>query len=145
MSDTAFSLASVLRLRELERNACRQQWLDACRDLENLQQRVETVTGEIAELHQRVRRTLRGGHVPLDHLQIQHGYEQTLKLEADELRRASDQADQARQERQAALVVAEQAVRALEKLKERQGQLTRKRTEHKAQQALDEAAARRAA
>lgn len=144
MAESAFSLATVLRLRELERDQCRQQWMDACHELEILQHRVEAVSGEIHELHQRVRQTLRAGILPLDHLQIQHGYEQTLKQEADELRRASHSADEARQERQAALVEAEQAVRALEKLKERHGQRTRTRSERTAQLALDEAAARRA-
>ncbi|MFO0869835.1 MAG: flagellar export protein FliJ [Pirellulales bacterium] len=140
---TAFRLQSVLRWRELQRDECRQAWAEACRDEENLRQRAEQLWEEIVSQQARRRQALDTGTVQLDAIQARHCYELTLRHELESLHHASALAAQRRESQRQAWQEADQAVEALERLRERAAESLAVSERRQEQRETDDSAARR--
>ena len=120
MAAFRFSLASVLRLRNRKRDECRRVLARAVEQLEELEARNQRVLDEQKELSSLLKQQSQSGKIDIDlisrcqmHIsELGRLYQQNL-LECERARNAVAQC-------RAQLVVADQQVKALEKLEDKQ-------------------------
>ncbi len=115
-----YRLAPMLRLRESERDRCRQEAAEALRNEEEAAVRVHQLNNELAELRKSVERASRPGRIAIDRFAHRELYERQLKTDlrqAEEAHRAATaEVERCRQR----LVDANREVQILEKHREQQ-------------------------
>ena len=136
----AFRLKSVLVVRQRERGQRRSELAEAVRAEALLGERRRRLELQRSDTGSPVAQT--GGELNLSHLQAADQFRRVLRRElkslTDELQRAQAEVDERRQ----AVVAADQQVRALEKLHERQRAEFDRQHATRRQRELDEAASR---
>ncbi len=125
-----YRLATMLRLRENERDRCRQELAEARRDEQRAAARVIQLKDELSALRTRVLQVTRPGVIDVERLRNAQRYEQQLRVDLRQAE-ANHQATAAEAERRRqTLVEADREVQMLEKHREQQ--LARHRaTEHR--------------
>jgi len=116
MNPFAFRLDPVLRVRDSERDQCRLRVAETLLDLQNVDQQIATINQELKQA--RAERSHLEGPVQVDRLLASDAYEAVLRE-----RRHSHEGERATivktlDERRAALLAADRAVRSLELLRE---------------------------
>jgi flagellar export protein FliJ len=141
MKRFVFRLATLLRIREAERDERRAQLADAFRVEAELQKQMTELEGELAAA--RRAHTADVGLVDVDRMLAAQRY--GLVLEMDRRRLAEQQATVAQEveTRRAALVEADREVRVLERLRETQHDRWRAEAEKQQMKLLDEVASQR--
>ncbi|MFO0817286.1 MAG: flagellar FliJ family protein [Pirellulales bacterium] len=142
--NSPFRLASILRWREVERDSRRQEWVEACDREAELRVSAQRLWEEIQAEQSRRRAALDAGAVSIDELQTRHRYELALREELDSLQQARDEAARQRELRQGQLAEAEQALKALERLRQQHSDQLASDLRRREQLNCDESAARQA-
>jgi flagellar FliJ protein len=143
MAAFRFRLQSLLRLREADRDRCREQLAAAYRADQLLVQRQESVRQEIDQNTELVRSRSQPGLVPIDGLLLSHRYELLLQAQWRQLATQRQQVGIEIERRRQALVEADRELRVLEKLRERHAAQYQATQERHAVRELDEMALRR--
>ena len=145
MTEFRFRLASLMRLRESERDERREALAQAYRADQVLEQRQEAVQADLRENQRQVQQCAAPGPVSVERLLGRHRYELVLQSQLQQLQRQRQTIAAEVEGRRLALVEADRELKILEKLRERHFQ------EHVFQQQklelreLDEIALRRTA
>jgi len=119
MAKFSFRLASVLRLRESVRDEKRARLAEAYAALQKLEDRRAEIQHESQELTRWQKDTSRG-QVNVDRILDAQRYQSILQAELEVIARQTAAVDVEMEKRRAALVAADQDVKALEKLRESQ-------------------------
>lgn len=120
MSEFQFSLQSVLKVRLAERDGRRTELADAQRSLLALQTEFGRLERDLQHLRAQLRRSLLPGSLDVAHLQSCNACELTLRREIDLLDQQRRDAEKEAEQCHAALIQADQQVRMLEKLSDKQ-------------------------
>jgi flagellar export protein FliJ len=115
-----FRCATLLRLREADRDEKRLHLADALRAQEIVEQRIEEINAEMEAVRARAARGAMPGPVDVDALMETQRYELLLKGERKAAEDQKDRVAAEAQRRREALVAADREVRTLEKLRENQ-------------------------
>lgn len=137
-----FRLAAVLQVRETERDARRQDWIAACETEAAVKTRAEHLWEEIRAEQARRRSAFECGTVSMDDVQVRHRYELALRDELQSLQQAHAEATRIREVCESQLLLAEQALEAIERLRDRHEQEELTALRRREQFACDEAASR---
>jgi flagellar export protein FliJ len=144
MPEPRFRLATLLRLRESNRDECRARLAESQRTDQELLDQMTRLGMEQQRVQDECRKAAGPGSVDVDRLVEAHRYAVSLRGREEELRqRRQTLALEIRQRRQA-LVKADQDVQVLEKLRDRRLERHRIEEERKAAKQIDEAALRAA-
>ncbi len=135
-----FRLATLLRLRETNRDERLAALAEARRADEDLAGRLERLEIEQSRLQEESRKAAGPGAVDVDQLVEAHHYAVLLQTRQEELRRERQTMAVEIDRRRQALLAADRDVRVLEKLRERRSQQHRREEERQAAKQLDEAA-----
>jgi flagellar FliJ protein len=135
-----FRLATLLRLREADRDERRTQLADAQRAEDIVRARIGEIEGELGRLRGDAGRLSRPGLVNVDELMEIERYE--LLLGAERLAAVQQQKLVAEEveRRRGALVVADREVRVLERLRETQHERHRQEADRQDRKQMDETA-----
>lgn len=120
MSEFRFSLQSVLKVRVAERDERRTELADAQRLEFALQTEIDRVNRDLQYLRAHARSFLVPGNVDIAHLRNCNSCEQTLRREIALLDQQRHEAETEAEQCRAALLQADQQVRMLEKLIDKQ-------------------------
>jgi flagellar export protein FliJ len=140
MAKFQFTLSSLLRLRELERDDRRTALAQAYRAEAILKAQRQKLEAELMDLIRRCRNVSAPGHVDVDGLLEVRRYEMALKTGENELDKQEMAVAAEIEKRRQALAEASREVRALEKLKEKQHHRHRQEENRREIKLLDEAA-----
>lgn len=144
MAKYSFRLASLLRLREATRDECRQLLAQVLREDDQLAQRLADLRTRRAALLADSQSAVQPGVLNVERLRDAQRYERSLHLEEAELLEQRAKLAIEIDQRRAALVSADTAVRALEKLREAGMLRHQQEQERTDMQQLDEVALRQA-
>jgi flagellar export protein FliJ len=131
-------MATLLRLREANRDERRVQLAEAQRAEQIVANRLSSIEADLHGLTKRCQRDLRPGQIDVDRLMEAQRYELILRAErlaAGEQQKIVSQEVERRRE---ALVAADREVRVLEKLRERQFERHREDQQREETKVLDE-------
>ncbi|MBN2217895.1 MAG: flagellar FliJ family protein [Pirellulales bacterium] len=120
MSDVTFSLKTLLRAGENQRDQCRAQLADALRDEDLLAQRQVELDRQRRELTARCREAASPGELDVEQLKEYHRHQRHLIAEQERLAAERQQAADLIETRREELLAADRKVRALEKLDAKQ-------------------------
>ena len=143
MTKFAFRLQPLMKLREAERDKCREELAAAYRADQVLTDRQEAILQEMDETKQASRQQLRPGSIEVDSLLNANRYELILTSQLRQLASQRQKVGEEIERRRQALIEADRELRILEKLRERYASDFRRGEEklHTAQ--MDELALRR--
>ncbi len=120
MSEFRFSLQSVLKVRLAERDERQAELADAQRSEFAVQTEIDRLNRDLQHLRTHARGFLLPGSIDIAHLQNCNSCEQTLRREIDLLDQQRHEAEKEAEQCRAALIQADQQVRMLEKLSDKQ-------------------------
>jgi flagellar export protein FliJ len=135
-----FRLATLLRLREADRDERRTQLADAQRAEDIVRARIGDIDGEIVRLRGESARLSRPGLVNVDELMEIERYELLLGAERLAAKQQHQLVATEVERRRGALVMADREVRVLERLRETQHQRHRQEADRQERKELDETA-----
>ncbi len=115
-----YRLATMLRLRENERDRCRQELAEARREAEQAAARVNQIKEELIELRARVQQVARPGVIDVERLRNAQRYEQQLRVDLQQAEANHQAAAAEAERRRQTLVEADREVHMLEKHREQQ-------------------------
>ena len=144
MSVYRFRLATVLRLRQSERDQRRGELAEAYRVADLLARQADQLARELDGLRRQQRCAVGPGTINVDLLVDSQRYEVALRFRQNQLERQRASVAEEIERRRAALVEADRQVRTLELLRDRQEQQFRQEEERREMQRLDEVAQQRA-
>lgn len=144
MSAYRFRLATVLRLRQSERDQRRGELAEAYRVADLLARQADQLARELDGLRRQQRCAVGPGAINVDLLVDSQRYEVALRFRQGQLKRQQASVAEEIERRRAALVEADRQVRTLELLRDRQEQQFRRNEERREMQRLDEVAQQRA-
>ena len=144
MPEPRFQLATLLRLRESNRDECRALLAEAHRSDQELLDQMTRLGMEQQRVQDECRKAAGPGSVAVDRLVEAHRYAVSLRAREEELKRRRQTLALEIQQRRQALVKADQDVQVLEKLRDRRLERHRIEEERKAAKQIDEAALRAA-
>ncbi|HEX4130149.1 MAG TPA: flagellar export protein FliJ [Pirellulales bacterium] len=130
MAAFRFRLETVARLREAVRDERRYQLAEAVRAEQSIQAQLSALLGEANEVRREAAPSL--GALSLGRFLESHRYARTLELEQRQLEQQQASVAAEVEARREALTVAEQELRLLEKLREKQAETWRVETERRA-------------
>lgn len=133
-----FRLATLLRLKEADRDDRRGELAEAFRAAETIDERLAEVRQNLEGL--RKLQTVGAGGVDVDRLIEAGRYEMVLRVQQLQLEQNRQQVQAEVERRREILVAADREVRVLEKLRENQQQKERAELERQAMKRLDEVA-----
>jgi flagellar FliJ protein len=133
-----FRLATLLRLKEADRNDRRSELAEAFRAAESIEERMAEVRQNLDDL--RRLQTVEAGGVDVDRLIEAGRYEMVLRVQQLQLEQNRLQVQAEVERRREVLVAADREVRVLEKLREKQQQKETAEMERLAMKRLDEVA-----
>ena len=142
MTNFRFRLATVLKLRERERDNRREELSKAYQAADILREKRETVDQQIIELQDHVRDLAGEGPLNVETVMSAKRHELQLKTEQAELQQHGQQLAQEIERRHEALIQADRELRCLEKLRDRQHAEHAKRQLQQEYKLLDEAGQR---
>lgn len=119
MTEFRFRLASLMRLRESERDERREALAQAYRADQMLQQQQETVQNDLRENQRQVQECAAPGPISVERLLGRHRYELILQAQLRQLQRQRQTIAAEIERRRQALVEADRELKILEKLRER--------------------------
>ena len=119
MSHFSFRLQPLMKLREAQRDRCREDLAHAYRADQILQERQEAVRQEIEETKRVARSKSEPGRVEVESLLNVHRYELILSSQLQQLAAQRQKVAVELERRRLALVEADRGLRMLEKLRER--------------------------
>lgn len=143
MADFRFRLASLMRLRESERDDRRESLAQAFRADQMLQQNQEAVQADLRENQRQVQQCAAPGPISVESLLGRHRYELVLQAQLRQIQRQRQAIAAEIERRRQALVEADRELKILEKLRERHLQEYRFQQEKLELRQLDEIALRR--
>jgi flagellar FliJ protein len=138
MSEFRFSLQSVLKVRLAERDDRRAELADAQRSEFALQTEIDRLNRDLQYLRTHARSFLVPGSIDIAHLQNCKSCEQMLRREIDLLDQQRREVEEGVEQCHAALIQADQQVRMLEKLSDKQHEEHRRDGEKGENRRLDE-------
>jgi flagellar protein FliJ len=136
----AFRLASLLRLRLVNRDELRTALAEVCRVDDLLRERRGRVAAELDALRDARRQVVAPGPVDLDRLAEYADYETALAGQQANLNRQQDRISQELHRCREALLEADREVRVLEKLRDTQAERYRQEQQRQEAKRLDEIA-----
>ncbi|MBN2579312.1 MAG: flagellar export protein FliJ [Pirellulales bacterium] len=139
-----FRLATLLKLRQAERDQRRRELSEALRADDVLQEQLRVVHAEEQWLKNQCRKAAGPGAVDVDCLLEAQRYEWTLRIQERRLTEQKAQLAEEIERRRAALVAADREVKILEKLRDHQAERHRQEENRRDIKQLDEIAQRRA-
>lgn len=119
MTEFRFRLASLMRLRESERDERREALAQAYRADQMLQQQQEAVQNDLRENQRQVQECAAPGPISVERLLGRHRYELILQAQLRQLQRQRQTIAAEIERRRQALVEADRELKILEKLRER--------------------------
>lgn len=119
MTEFRFRLASLMRLRESERDERRESLAQAYHADQVLQQHQETLRGDLRENQRQVQQCSAPGPVAVERLLGRHRYELVLQTQLRQLQQQRQTIAAEIERRRQALVEADRELKILEKLRER--------------------------
>jgi flagellar FliJ protein len=143
MTDFRFRLASLMRLRESERDERREALAQAFRADQVLQQNQESIQTELHENQRQVQHCVSPGPISVERLLGRHRYELVLQTQLRQLQRQRQSIAAEIERRRQALVEADRELKILEKLRERHWQEYTFQQQKNDLRQLDEIALRR--
>jgi flagellar FliJ protein len=143
MATFTFRLQPLMKLREAERDQCREQLAEAYRADQILSERHEEIVSQMQEAKQLTRSQSQPGEVSVDALMNTHRYEIVLTAQLQQLALQRQRLAEEIERRRQALVEADRELRILEKLRERHEAEFRRQEEKLETRQLDEMALRR--
>lgn len=144
MTEFRFRLASLMRLRESERDERREALAQAYRADQMLQQQQEAVQVELQENQRQVQQCAAPGPILVERLLGRHRYELVLQAQLRQLARQRQTIAAEIERRRQALVEADRELKILEKLRDRHYQEFVFQQQKLEMRELDEIALRRA-
>lgn len=141
MKKFKFRLATLVQLREAARDERRAQLADALRVLATLEEQIQGLETQLRDI--RRSQASPAGPIDVDKLLAAQRYEVVLNFEARKLRGQLTTVTAEVEKRRQALVVADQEVKVLEKLREQQHERYIAEGEHALMLEMDEIAGRR--
>ena len=144
MPEPRFRLATLLRLRESNRDECRARLAEAQRTDQELLDQMTRLGMEQQRVQDECRKAAGPGSVDVDRLVEAHRYAVSLRARQEELKQRRQTLALEIQQRREALVKADQDVQVLEKLRNRRLERHRIEEERKEAKQIDEAALRAA-
>ncbi|MCH5373118.1 MAG: hypothetical protein JJ992_04025 [Planctomycetes bacterium] len=145
MSPPAFSLNSILRLRRVHREQCGRQWTEARETETSAGQLLAELQDRLHRLHGRLRETITPGTLNVEELLGLKSLERSLRAQLFESQQRCRQAAEHSLQQQAALAEADEQVRVLERLADRQQQQQQRELAAKQLRELDDARGARSA
>ncbi len=143
MAKFTFRLATLLRLRETDRDRRRTELAEAYRADEIIHQHRRRVAGELRVLAKQARQAAGPGELDVDQLLEARRYEMVLRSQDQQLAERQQAVQAEIDQRRQALVEANREVRVLETLREKQREHHRRQENRREIKQLDETAARR--
>jgi flagellar export protein FliJ len=143
MASFTFRLQPLLKLREAERDRCREQLAQAYRAEQILLDQQGALQGEISQTRRLSHNRSQPGRIEVDGLLESHRYELLLRAQLQQLGQQHQQITEEIERRRQALVEADQGVRTLDKLRERHRAEHLRDQEKQQMREMDEAALRR--
>jgi flagellar export protein FliJ len=135
-----FRLATLLRLREADRDERRTQLADAQRAEDIVRARIREIDGELGRLRGETARLSKPGVVNVDELMEIQRYELLLAAERQAALQQRKLVVEEVERRREALVAADREVRVLERLRETQQERHRHEADRQERKQLDESA-----
>lgn len=120
MTNFKFRLEPLMKLREAERDRCRESLAEAYRAEQILLDRQTAIRQQVEETRELSRRQSQPGAIEVDGLLDMHRYELGLTTELQHLVAQQGQVREEVERRREALIAADREVRVLEKLRERE-------------------------
>jgi len=117
-----FRLQSLLKLRHVQRDRCRESLAEAYRADQLLQSRQDRLQEEVQAARVTKQQRLQLGPVEVDGLLDTYRYELVLRAQVRQIERQRQQIGQEVERRRLALVEADRELRVLEKLRDRQAE-----------------------
>lgn len=142
MTTFTFRLQPLMKLREAERDRCREELADAYRAEQILNDRQQAIHQEIEETQQVSRQKSGPGRIEVDGLLNTHRYELMLTAQLQQIATQRKKVEEEIERRRHALIKADQDLRMLEKLRERHASNFRFREEKLQMAQMDELALR---
>ncbi len=140
MARFAFTMATLLRLREAARDDRRAELAEALRAHDTVCTWIDQVNRELEELRSTCRQAAGPGTVDVDHLTESQRYEILLKAKRQQFQGQKERLAPEIERRRQALVHANRDVRVLEKLRENQRDRYREEENRRQIKILDEVA-----
>lgn len=137
-----FRLQPLVKLREAERDRCRQELASAYQAEQILTERQEALNQEIEQARKISRSKSQPGSIEVDGLLDTHRYELVLRTQIRHMEAQREKLDVEIERRRQDLVAADSELRILEKLRERQKRELQREQEKLAIRRLDEMALR---
>ncbi len=131
-----------MKLREAERDRCREELADAYRAEQILNDRQQAISLEIKDTQQVSRQKSRPGPIEVDGLLNTHRYELLLTAQLQQIAAQRTKVEEEIERRRQTLIKADQDLRMLEKLRERHASEFRFREEKLQVAQMDELALR---
>lgn len=144
MAKFRFRLATLRKIREMNRDQRRARLADAQRADDILRQQLDQVDQAIHAIKEECRRASAPGAVDVDRLTQAHLHELLLKTQHRHFGQQREAVAKEIEARREALVHANREVRVLEKLEEKQADRHRQEEERRQRKQLDEVAGQRA-
>lgn len=142
MTQFHFRLQSLLKLRKLQRDRCREALADAYRADQILQSRESELAEEVHTARQEKRQFTEGGPLEVNRLLDTYRYELLLQSQLRTLERQRLQIAQETERRRLAAVEAEQELQVLEKLRQRQAEAHARQEDKVVTRTMDDIALR---
>jgi flagellar export protein FliJ len=143
MPEVTFRLQPLLKLREADRNRCREELADAYATDRHLAMRADQLHREMNAAKRQNREQNRPGAINVDQLLQSHRYELLIQTQLTQIDQQRQQVGVEIERRREALVEADRELKILEKLRERHAAECRHQQQVRENNALDEIAARR--
>lgn len=143
MATFRFRLQPLMKLREADRDRCREELAEAYRADQFLADRQAELLQEIEEAKELTRNQSQPGTVSVDALLDTHRYEIVLTAQLNQVAMKRNQVAEEVERRRQALVEADRELRILEKLRERHAREFRRHEEKLETRQLDEVGLRR--
>ena len=144
MAKFKFRLATLLRLREADRDERRTEMAQAYRADEIIERQQEALEKALTDSTAKCRDATRPGQIDIDHLLETQRFEVLLRAQREQLRKQRGVVAAEIERRRGKLVHANREVRVLEKLREKQTRRHRDEENRREIKRLDEAAMHRA-
>lgn len=137
-----YRLETLLSLRRSERDARRQKYAEALTAQEMLNQQLDAVAAEIADVRTLTRQRTTPSELDVDRLLRAHRYELLLQTRLRQLEQQVARVAEEAERRRQVLLQADREVRVLEKHREHQSDRHRQRELQREQKQLDDIAQR---
>jgi flagellar FliJ protein len=142
MKKFVFRLATLLKMREAERDQRRSELADAQRALAMIDERIGEIAQEMSTVRETARKAAGVGRVAVDALLDNQRYELMLMAEKNSVDTQREQVAAEMDRRRALVVEADRKVKTLEKLRDRERQRHRAERERRDANQLDEVGVR---